>query len=257
MSTDPFRMDGRTAIVTGGGSGIGQAIAIRWPAQARPWCRDIVPSWPRRQPAQSGAQEARPELPPWTYPSETKSKTRGLSRRMTSCATTPGSSTIFPSWTSRRRAGPNLCRELKGVLFGCQAAARSMMQRAEEASSTCHPVPSTLLRRRSCVMPWPRRVSQLTKTWRLRWPQGSGSMHRPRSVDTRIVTLLHRCRRNGGRRAAQCLSRQNARSRAHGIMASPTTWPMRPLLGFRCCSFHDRADAPRTAALPCLVMSGY
>ena len=44
MSTEPFRLDGRTAIVTGGGSGIGQAIALRMAgAGASVVCADIVP----------------------------------------------------------------------------------------------------------------------------------------------------------------------------------------------------------------------
>jgi 3-oxoacyl-[acyl-carrier protein] reductase len=193
MSTDPFRLDGRTAIVTGGGSGIGQAIAIRFAeAGASVVCADIVPELADETVAAIVKQggSARAAVVDVSKQDQVDELVASVPELDIMCNNAGIINHFLVVDVTEEELDRIFAVNLKGVLFGCQAAARSMMSRGRgsiinmTSGAVDTPAPTIV-----CYAMAKAAVSQLTKTLAVEMaPKGVRvNAIAPGPVDTRIV----------------------------------------------------------------------
>jgi 3-oxoacyl-[acyl-carrier protein] reductase len=193
MSTEPFRLDGRTAIVTGGGSGIGQAIALRMAgAGASVVCADIVPELAEEtvEAIRSAGGTARPAIVDVSKQDQVEELVASVPELDVMCNNAGIINHFLVVDVTEAELDRIFAVNLKGVLFGCQAAARSMMQRGRgsiinmTSGAVDTPAPTIL-----CYAMAKAAVAQLTKTLAVEMaPHGVRvNAVAPGPVDTRIV----------------------------------------------------------------------
>ncbi len=132
MSTEPFRLDGRTAIVTGGGSGIGQAIALRMAgAGASVVCADIVPELAEEtvEAIRRAGGAARPAIVDVSKRDQVEELVASVGELDVMCNNAGIINHFLVVDVTEAELDRIFAVNLKGVLFGCQAAARSMVER--------------------------------------------------------------------------------------------------------------------------------
>jgi 3-oxoacyl-[acyl-carrier protein] reductase len=160
-----FDLSGRTAVVTGAGSGIGRAAAIRLAeAGARVVCADIDGA-AAKETAAAIAGEASAEQVDVSRRADVATLVDGPDRVDIMCniAGIIHNSTVID--TTEADLDRILSVNLKGVLWGCQAAARRMVQQGSGSiinmSSAAIDVPSPNL---VCYAMAKAGVAQLTRT---------------------------------------------------------------------------------------------
>ena len=130
MSTEPFRLDGRTAIVTGAGSGIGQAIALRMAgAGASVVCADIVPELAEEtvEAIRSEGGTARSAIVDVSKRDQVDELVASVPELDVMCNNAGIINHFHVVDVTEAELDRIFAVNLKGVLFGCQAAARSMV----------------------------------------------------------------------------------------------------------------------------------
>jgi 3-oxoacyl-[acyl-carrier protein] reductase len=193
MSTEPFRLDGRAAIVTGGGSGIGQAIALRMAgAGASVVCADIVPELADEtvEAIRRAGGTARPAVVDVSKRDQVDELVASVGELDIMCNNAGIINHFLVVDVTEAELDRIFAVNLKGVLFGCQAAARSMVQRGKgsiinmSSGAVDTPAPTIL-----CYAMAKAAVSQLTKTLAVEMaPHGVRvNAIAPGPVDTRIV----------------------------------------------------------------------
>jgi 3-oxoacyl-[acyl-carrier protein] reductase len=193
MSTDAFRLDGRTAIVTGGGSGIGQAIAVRLAeAGATVTCADIVAELAEEtvEKIRSNGGSAEAAIVDVSQQDQVEALVASVGELDIMCNNAGIINHFLVLDVTEAELDRIFGVNLKGVLFGCQAAARSMMQRGGgsivnmSSGAVDTPAPTIL-----CYAMAKAAVSQLTKTLAVEMaPHGVRvNAIAPGPVDTRIV----------------------------------------------------------------------
>jgi 3-oxoacyl-[acyl-carrier protein] reductase len=160
MSTDPFRLDGRIAIVTGGGSGIGRAITLRLAgAGASVVCADIAEELAEEtvEEVHREGGSARAAVVDVSQQEQVDDLVASVGALDVMCNNAGIINHYLVVDVTEAELDRIFAVNLKGVLFGCQAAARSMMARGRGSiiNMSCGAL-VTLRRRRSCVTRWPR-----------------------------------------------------------------------------------------------------
>jgi 3-oxoacyl-[acyl-carrier protein] reductase len=193
MSAEAFRLDGRTAIVTGGGSGIGQAIVLRLAAAgASVVCADIVPELAEEtvEAVRREGGTARAAVVDVSKQDQVEELVASVPELDVMCNNAGIINHFLVVDVTEAELDRIFAVNLKGVLFGCQAAARSMMQRGRgsiinmTSGAVDTPAPTIL-----CYAMAKAAVAQLTKTLAVEMaPHGVRvNAVAPGPVDTRIV----------------------------------------------------------------------
>jgi 3-oxoacyl-[acyl-carrier protein] reductase len=193
MSTDPFRLDGRSAIVTGAGSGIGQAIALRLAgAGATVVCADIVAELADEtvEKIRADGGSARAAVVDVSKQDQVDDLVASVGDLDVMCNNAGIINHFLVLDVTEAELDRIFAVNLKGVLFGCQAAARSMVSRGRgsiinmSSGAVDTPAPTIL-----CYAMAKAAVSQLTKTLAIEMASHGVRVNAiaPGPVDTRIV----------------------------------------------------------------------
>jgi 3-oxoacyl-[acyl-carrier protein] reductase len=194
MNTDPFRVDGRNAIVTGAGSGLGQAIAIRLArAGASVICADVVRALAveTAEVIQQEGGKARPVVIDVTNREQVEELVGSVDQLDIMCNNAAIINDLAVVDVPESELDRIFAVNLKGVFFGCQEAARSMVERGRgsiinmSSASIDVPFPNNV-----CYAMSKAAVSQLTKTLAVEVASKGVRVNAiaPGPVDTRITS---------------------------------------------------------------------
>lgn len=129
MGLEAFRLEGRTAVVTGAGSGIGRATARQLAeAGATVVCADLQGPWAEETASaiKASGGQAQPATLDVTHRSEIEDLVASVGRLDVMCNIAGVMHDQAVDEVTEEELDRVLAVNLKGVFFGCQAAARAM-----------------------------------------------------------------------------------------------------------------------------------